>query len=125
LVNVTAGDDGTSQVFSCENPPYFSSTSTSNYKYIGNEARENNYVKTLLFGDDGDIFPKVVGGTGVGSTTYLTDYHWTDTSTTQLRAVLLGGRAHGGTYAGLGRVASSHVPGDVNRRVGSRLCFLP
>ena len=125
LVNVTAGDDGTSQVFTCENPPYFSSTSTSNYKYIGNEARENNYVKTLLFGDDGDIFPKVVCGSGVGSTTYLTDYHYTDISRSELRAVLLGGNALNGTIAGLGFVNTNLVPGNVYRRVGSRLCFLP
>lgn len=125
LVNVTAGNDGTSQVFTCENAAYFSSTSTANYKNIGNESRENGYVKSILFGDDGDIFTKEVGGTGVGSTTYLTDYHWTDTSTTQLRAVLLGGDANHGTRAGLGIVHTNRVPGLVFRRVGSRLCFLP
>ena len=125
LVNVTAGNDGTSQVFTCENAAYFSSTSTANYKNIGNESREIGYVKSILFGDDGDIFPQEVGGTGVGSTTYLTDYHWTDTSTTQLRAVLLGGAADNGTHAGFGFVNASHVPGYVGRWVGSRLCFIP
>lgn len=125
LVNVTAGNDGTSQVFTCENAAYFSSTSTANYKNIGNESRETGYVKSILFGDDGDIFPKEVGGTSVGSTTYLTDYHWTDTSTTQLRAVLLGGSAHFGTFAGFGIVNTHLVPGHVLRRVGSRLCFIP
>ena len=125
LVNVTAGNDGTSQVFTCENAAYFSSTSTANYKNIGNESRENGYVKSILFGDDGDIFPKEVGGTSAGSTTYLTDYHWTDTSTTQLRAVFLGGLAASGTSAGFGVVLTTHVPGLVSRRVGSRLCFLP
>jgi hypothetical protein len=40
------------------------------------------------------------------------------------RAVLLGGNANNGTNAGLGNVNTNHVPGNVNRRVGSRQYFL-
>lgn len=112
-----------SKVYVCEDPSKFSSTSVANYKYVGLEARENGYVKDIIFGDDGEIIPSEVGG---GSTSYFCDYHYTNIpSSTTLRGVLFGGDASNGARAGLVCAYSSSAPSHADTVIGSRLCFIP
>jgi len=117
------GGDGLSKVFVCSDPAKFSDTSYDGYSHVGNEARNEGYVKEVIFGEGGEIMPKTVGG---GSTTYFCDYHYTSIPTSEtLRGVLFGGFAGGGANAGFAFAYSSCAPSTTAAGVGSRLCFLP
>ena len=116
--------DGMSKLFITENPEYFNDDNYDNMTYIGNEARNEGYVKSIIFGEYGDIVPDAVGGS---STTYLCDYHYTNIPSNgkQLRRVMFGGSASYGAYAGFGSAYSDSSPSVRNTIVGSRLCFIP
>ena len=117
------GGDGLTKVYVCHNPEYFTDSNYEGYDYVGNEARTEGYIKTHIFGEFGEIIPDVVGG---GSTTFITDYHYTNISTTEtLRGLLFGGRAYYGARAGLAYARSSDAPSAAATYFGSRLCFLP
>lgn len=117
------GGDNTSKVYVCSDPSKFSDSSYDGYHHVGNEARTNGYVKTIIFGEGGDIIPSEVGG---GSTTYFCDQHYTDIPTKEtLRGLLFGGYALGGASAGLAFARSSYAPSNTGAYFGSRLCFLP
>jgi hypothetical protein len=121
LVNVVSGTSGTSAVYACSRPSLFSSTSYSNYRSVGNEARSNGYVKEIHFGQYGDITAKKVGGS---ADTYYHDYHYVNIDSTSLRGLLFGGNTLNGATAGLVSSNSHHVPTYTNPAVGSRLCFV-
>lgn len=119
------GGDGTSKVYVCDNPNYFNDSNVDGYKYIGNEARNESYVKRLLLGEFGEIVPILCSG--AGSLTYYGDYHYTNipSSASALRMWLLGGSAYHGSHAGFVCVYSHGAPSAANAPVGSRLCFIP
>ncbi len=121
---VENGGDGLSKVYMCSDPDKFSSTDYEGYTYIGNEARESGWIKTIIGGEHGDIIPTEVGG---GSTQRFCDYHYTNipTSEESLRAVLVGGSAIDGSSAGLVYANSAAAPSLAGAHFGSRLCFLP
>lgn len=115
--------DGKSKIYTCSDPSKFNDTNYDGYTYIGDEARTEAYVKEIIFGEKGEIMPSVVGGS---STTYFCDYHYTNIPSAEtLRAVLFGGAAGDGAYAGLVCASSSGVPSAASADFGSRLCFLP
>lgn len=117
------GGDDLSKVFVCADPSKYSDTSYENYTHIGNEARNEGYVKAIIFGEFGDIMPTTTGG---GETSYFCDYHYTNIPTQEaLRGVLFGGFANDGAYAGFACAYSYDVPSDSVATVGSRLCFIP
>ena len=115
--------DGLSKVFVTDNPEYFNDSNYNNMSHVGNEARAEGYVKSVIFGEGGEIMPDVVGG---GSTTYFCDYHYTNIPTSEaLRGVLFGGGAYYGAFAGFGSAYSSYTPSGTSATFGSRLCFIP
>lgn len=117
------GGDNLSKVYVCEDPELFSSTGYDGYVHVGNEARSNGYVKTVIFGETGEVMPAAVGG---GSTTYHCDYYYTSIPTAEtLRGVRFGGAADGGATAGFAYAISSGVPSSAHATFGSRLCFIP
>lgn len=117
------GGDNLSKIFVCEDTSKLNDTNYNGYKHVGNEARSEGYVKEIVFGEEGEIMPSVVGG---GSTTYFCDYHYTNIPTSEaLRGVLFGGSAGLGAAAGLASALSSYAPSPANASVGSRLCFIP
>lgn len=117
------GGDNTSKVYVADNPANYKDTGYDGYAVQGLEARTEGYVRQLVFGEQGDIMPAVVGG---GSTTYWADYHYTNIPTSEaLRGVLFGGHAHDGAYAGFGYALSSDAPSNAHAYFGSRLCFIP
>lgn len=117
------GGDGLSKVFVTDNPEYFNDSNYNNMSHVGNEARAEGYVKSVIFGEGGEIMPDVVGG---GSTTYFCDYHYTNIPTSEaLRGVLFGGSANNGAYAGFGYAYSASAPSHTIANFGSRLCFIP
>lgn len=117
------GGDNLSKVFVCEDPSKLNDTNYNGYKHVGNETRENGYVKEIIFGEEGEIMPSLVGG---GSTQFFCDYHYTNITTTEaLRGVLFGGNANGGASGGLAYANSGDAPSNSATHIGSRLCFIP
>lgn len=121
--NSDNGGDGLSKVFTCDDPSKFNDTNYNGYSYVGDEARTESYVKEIIFGEGGEIMPKIVGGS---STTYFCDYHYTNIPTSvTLRGVPFGGIAIYGALAGLVCSYSSNAPSFSSAHIGSRLCFIP
>ena len=117
------GGDNLSKVFVTDDPSLFNDTNYEGYKYVGDEARTEGYIKSVLFGEGGEIMAETVGG---GSTTYFCDYHYTSIPTVEtLRGVLFGGRAFNGGNAGLVASYSDYAPSVASTYFGSRLCFIP
>ena len=121
-IQVTTGDAGLSILWTTDDPSNFSDTSYTGYNKKGNICRTNGYAKKMLLGEDGDIVATEIGGS---SSTYWCDYYYTNTSANRMQVVLVGGRADGGSTAGLAGVLTHHAPSAALRYVGSRLCFFP
>lgn len=120
----SAAAGGLSKVFVTDDPEKFNDSNYTGYSHVGNEARTEGYVKSVIFGEGGEIIPDVVGG---GSTTYFCDYHYTNipSSGEVLRGVLFGGSANSGADAGLAYANSNSAPSNTAAGIGSRLCFIP
>ena len=117
------GGDNLSKVFVCEDPSKLNDSNYNGYKHVGNEARTEGYVKEIIFGEEGEIMPSLVGG---GSTQFFCDYHYTNIPTTEaLRGVLFGGYALYGAVGGLASARSLSAPSGSLTHFGSRLCFIP
>lgn len=121
-IQVTTGDAGLSILWTTDDPSNFSDTSYTGYNKKGNICRTNGYAKKMLLGEDGDIVATEIGGS---SSTYWCDYYYTYTSANRMQVVLVGGRADGGSAAGLASVNAKHAPSGASRYLGSRLCFFP
>lgn len=121
-IQVTTGDSGLSILWTTDDPSSFSDTSYTGYSKKGNICRTNGYAKKMLLGEDGDIVTTEVGGS---SSTYWCDYYYTDTLANSLRLMAVGGRADGGSDAGLAYMLTRDVPSDAYNYIGSRLCFFP
>lgn len=120
----SAAVGGLSKVFVTDAPEKFNDSNYTGYSHVGNEASTEAHVKTVIFGNGGEIIPDVVGG---GSTTFFCDYHYTNipSSGEVLRGVLFVGGANSSAYAGLVSATSSYAPSSSNAHFGSRLCFIP
>lgn len=117
------GGDNLSKVFVCEDPSKLNDTNYNGYKHVGNEARTDGYVKEIIFGEEGEIMPSLVGG---GSTQFFCDHHYTNIPTTEkLRGVLFGGHAPSGANGGLAYANSNNPTSSSGTYFGSRLCFIP
>ena len=117
------GSDNLSKVFVCEVTSKLNDTNYNGYKHVGNEARTENFVKEIIFGEEGEIMPSLVGG---GSTQFFCDSHYTNIPTTEtLRGVLFGGAASYGESDGLASANSNCAPSYSDANIGSRLCFIP
>ena len=117
------GGDNLSKVFVCEDPSKLNDSNYNGYKHVGNEARTEGYVKEIIFGEEGEIMPSLVGG---GSTQFFCDYHYTNIPITEvLRGVLFSGSAHRGAFDGLAYANSNAAPSLTAAYFGSRLCFIP
>lgn len=122
LCGIESGQEGLSKLYVCDTPSKFSSSITADYEYRGNLPRTNGYVKTIILGEYGEILPLAVGG---GSTTYFSDYFYTDipSSGTSTRGVLFGGTANYGASAGFVYAYTSYSPSYSVAYFGSRLCY--
>lgn len=117
--------NGLSKVFVCDDPSKFNDSNYDGYQHVGNEARTDGYVKSVIFGEGGEIMPKVVRD-GASSTKYFCDYHYTHIPTTEtLCGVLFGGSANYGAAAGFASARSTSAPSHTFADIGSRLCFIP
>lgn len=83
----------------------------------GYEVASDGYIKAFDLGETAEIIPSAVGGS---TTTYICDYHYCNASSTALRTLLVGCRAFGGSFAGLGSFFSSDGVGTASSTVGFR-----
>ena len=115
---------GLSKFYVCNNPANFTLSGVDNYEYIGNLARAQGYIKSIIFGENGEIGPSEIGG---GSTTYFCDtlYANAPSSSESERAILLGGFAMYPMVSGLMCVNINFSATSVYAYFGSRLCFTP
>lgn len=104
-------------VYTCKDPDKFGETLTEDWEKIGEEIHQDGYTKLFDLGDAAHIIPKVMGG---NTTTYKCDYHWTGAKNATLRALIVGGGANDGSYAGLGYFYSYAAVSDSGATVGFR-----
>lgn len=84
----------------------------------GYEVAQDGYIKEFDLGETAEIIPSSC--TGASATTYICDYHSCNATSTELRTLLVGGRAYGGGDAGLGCFSSSNGVGTAVSLVGFR-----
>ena len=108
-----------SSVYTTTDPTAFGDDNTAKGKMTvaGTEIASDGWIKDYDLGETGEIIPSVVGGS---ATTYMCDYHYCNASSTALRALIVGGIADHGGYAGLGYFLSVNGVGLANADVGFR-----
>lgn len=118
---------GKSIFYTSDNPANYQDTNYEGYEEKGYIARTNGHVRDIIFGRDGDFYVSEDGATGGSSTTYFSDYSYTNIheSSEPLMGLLLSGRANGSSSAGLVYVTSSYGPSTTSASLGSRLCYIP
>ena len=84
----------------------------------GYEVAQDGYIKEFDLGETAEIIPSSC--TGASATTYICDYHSCNATSTELRTLLVGGRAKDGSCAGLGCFSSNYGVSRANSDVGFR-----
>ena len=84
----------------------------------GYEVAQDGYIKEFDLGETAEIIPSSC--TGASATTYICDYHSCNATSTELRTLLVGGRADDGGLAGLGYFLSNYDVGTAGSYVGFR-----
>ena len=84
----------------------------------GYEVAQDGYIKEFDLGETAEIIPSSC--TGASATTYICDYHSCNATSTELRTLLVGGRANFGGLAGLGSFNSGGGVGYAGSIVGFR-----
>ena len=84
----------------------------------GYEVAQDGYIKEFDLGETAEIIPSSC--TGASATTYICDYHSCNATSTELRTLLVGGRANNGGGAGLGCFNSGLGVGFAGSVVGFR-----
>lgn len=121
LVEVSSG--GNSAVFIQTDCDKFSSYDYSEYEYIGNQVRSDNFIKGIIFGNNGDIIANKFAG---NSATYYCDFYYGSnlpTSGVSVRGCYFGGGACYGARCGLVCGDALNAPDFASVAIGSRLCF--
>ena len=88
-----------------------------NKQVAGIEKAQDGWTTQFALGSRGDIIPSKVGGS---ATTYMCDHHWCNSSSTDLRLLLVGGGAIHGGNSGLGCFNSNYGVGLSNATCGFR-----
>lgn len=116
-------DNNLLKVFICEDTSKLNDMNFNDYTYIGNTFSLNGYVKEIIFGENGEIIPSVIGG---NSKSFFCDYQNTKSISTNdsLYVIYLGGSLKSGQDAGF-ITTMLYPPNSVTLNTGSRLCFIP
>lgn len=122
--NVANGGNGLSKVYVCDDLTKFSDVSVNGYTYIGNISRTFGFIKNLIFGENGSIFPSITGG----SSSYpIGDSYNTGTVPSSgeiLVMVLSTGSAMSANDSGLFYSSIYHYPNTNYDIFGTRLCYI-
>lgn len=120
---VANGGDGTSKAYVASDPKLFNDTDVNGYRSAGLEPRGNAYVKSIKFGEYGDIVPTAVGAS---SSTYYCDYYKSIISKTESTMMwVIGADATGYSMSGFMDISSDSAPSRSLANFGTRLCFIP
>lgn len=84
----------------------------------GYEVAQDGYIKEFDLGETAEIIPSSC--TGASATTYICDYHFCNATSTELRALRVGGGAFNGGNAGLGFFYSYFGVGGAYSYIGFR-----
>ena len=125
LIDVAANSEPepVSKAYICYDPSKYSSSSVTNYAYVGNQARGEGYVKELFIGNLPTLITKSFGGS---ASTYTCDYGYNGnlpSTGKSLRAVYCGGGALNGSRCGFCYLYSYYTASCTDAIIGSRLCF--
>lgn len=90
-----------------------------NKEIRGTETKDSGYIKTFVFGDKAEIIPATIGA---NTTTYKSDYHYTNNSTDK-KTLFAGGTANYGGHAGFGCSYSDQGVGYANALRGFFSCI--
>ena len=99
-----------------DDPALIADNTSVNARFAGNLSLAEGWVKTTLFGAKGDIMPATIGGS---STTQFCDYFYAPALGSGWRALVFGGHANHGAYAG--RYSASVGVEGTSTSVGARL----
>lgn len=100
-----------------EDPSLIADNTSVGTRLAGNLSLTEGWVETVLFGAKGDIFPTSVGGS---STTQFCDYFYAPALGSGWRALIFGGSAYYGAYAGR-YVNANNGASYTSANVGARL----
>ena len=90
-----------------------------NKEIRGTEAKDSGYIKTFVFGDKAEIIPATIGA---NTTTYKSDYHYTNNDTDK-KTLFAGGSAIDGGIAGFGYSGSYYGVSYANTDRGFFSCI--
>lgn len=111
--------------YTCSNPERYSSYGVTGYAWKAALPRVDGYIKSWVFGSDGECIASALGGT---STTYICDYYYATVpsgTSVETRVLQWGGNSQSGVLAGLGYTSFGLLPTGAAINVGTRLCFIP
>jgi hypothetical protein len=113
---------GVSKFYTCDIPANFADGTAVNYDYRSNLPAGNGYLKKVTHDTKGIIIPLEVGGDSV---TYFSDYFYTPGLVNYWVALLRGGRAYDGVYAGFVYLSMDCAASFATTSIGARLCYIP
>ena len=90
-----------------------------NKEIRGTEAKDSGYIKTFVFGDKAEIIPATIGA---NTTTYKSDYYYTNNDIDK-KTLLAGGYALHGGSAGFGSSSSAYGVGGARAYRGFFSCI--
>lgn len=121
--DTSTGGDGTSKIFTCKETSKFNDTNYDGYSYVGDLSRKRGYIKNIVFGYYGEIFPQETGG---GSTIYFCDSISIIVPSIEiLRTIMFGGTSIDNINAGINCTYSIKNTNETDPAHGTRLCFIP
>lgn len=109
-----------------DNYENYADATAANSRTTVNASQVTGYIELMHMGAYGDIIPTSAGGVGTGSNTYFCDRYYSGYASGSWgwRALLAGGNAYAGAYAGFVFSLSSYAASYTYATIGSRLCFL-
>lgn len=104
---------------------YSSESNINNYTSSGLSTTTSGYVKALIIGPDGDIFPSSVDGGG--STSYYCDQHYAHGENRQYTSCMIGGYAYQSNsqsaQGGMCYTSEYQLINATLKSCGTRLCY--
>ena len=117
------GDAETFKAYIIDNPLNFADDTLDNSREAADLPQANGYITELSLSDK---LPTSAGDAGSGSSTFYADYFYSGygTAGSFFRALLAGGAALNGGYAGFACAYSAGSAANATATLGSRLCYI-
>ena len=111
------------KVFICEDTSKINDINLNGYNYIGNMTNLEGFVKEIIFGENGEIIPSIIGG---NSNSFFCDYKKNNNISAKdsLYSIMVGGSLKNNYESGF-IYTSIYLPNNIGSNLGSRLSFIP